>query len=649
MKVSLCSVPVEDTDKLRRKRSEGPTPISPKYAITSLNHWAEKNGFATCKFYDVDMLCPSDEEVEKYFRDNETDVVGLSAIVSTSYMQVKRLARIIKKVNKKTLIVCGGNLAASANTILRKTQIDMCVVGDGEMAWVGILNFMKSHLETKKNEIDIEQLLNVKGIAILDKDKNLRFSGYGQALPTCDMSFPSFKYLKSGLQNNDKAFQNYFRPVHTHAGFSMDDRSYEKGRRPNVVQIYLSKGCVARCTFCQRGSLGYRLYDLEKLESYLKDLRDNYNVGFLAVDDENFGSNKKYSYQVAELLNKYEMLWIAAGVRCRSVEKKDLIHYKKNGCCAMKFGIESGDQTMLDIMEKKFTVDDIKKAIFACYDIGLYSNLLGFMIGMPGENLRTVKGSGKLLGEFAAYIRVPVDSIFSNSDIPYAAPLVGTPLYEYGKQLGLIGSSVDEEEKFLEATSNISYYKRFYINFNGAPMSEVVFWEILIFLEASRTYDKLMKNKTVNEELRNKFIRQLKIRDLNPQASSKQKRIKIMGAASEKKLDLSFSQYFISNFLKQHIVFNKVVAKLPRFLVDPIVRYLLYFEYLMQRHLLKDTHNVHRRNAKGNSKIRIEYDQIDPLKTTQKDRSLRSIVTKKMAQLQRTEQEKTASILTAGP
>ena len=52
MKISLCSVPVENTDRLRRKRSEGPTPIAPKYAITSLNHWAEKNGFATCKFYE---------------------------------------------------------------------------------------------------------------------------------------------------------------------------------------------------------------------------------------------------------------------------------------------------------------------------------------------------------------------------------------------------------------------------------------------------------------------------------------------------------------------------------------------------------------------------------------------------------------------
>jgi len=432
----------------------------------------------------------------------------------------------------------------------------------------------------------------------------------------------------------------------------VDPRFFEQHRKgKKMMVVHTSRGCTHRCTFCQRHMKGIRMHSMEFLFDYLELLMDKYNVGFFSLGAELFLPIKRFYWDFIEEVKrrKLDILFYVTGARVNTVDRDILFALKEIGCWMVEYGFESGSQKMLDIMEKKFTVDDIKKAIFACYDIGLYSNLLGFMIGMPGENLRTVKGSGKLLGEFAAYIRVPVDSIFSNSDIPYAAPLVGTPLYEYGKQLGLIGSSVDEEEKFLEATSNISYYKRFYINFNGAPMSEVVFWEILIFLEASRTYDKLMKNKTVNEELRNKFIRQLKIRDLNPQASSKQKRIKIMGAASEKKLDLSFSQYFISNFLKQHIVFNKVVAKLPRFLVDPIVRYLLYFEYLMQRHLLKDTHNVHRRNAKGNSKIRIEYDQIDPLKTTQKDRSLRSIVTKKMAQLQRTEQEKTASILTAGP
>ena len=155
MEIIINSVPVESPGAtLLRKRSESCNPIMPKIAITSLYHWAEKNGFSSCKFYDIDMLYPSDADIEKYFRENKADVVGLSAVVSTSYLQVKRIAKIIKKVNKHTLIVCGGYLTAAANTILRKTEVDVCVVGDGEIAWVGILKFMKEHLETGKNKIE---------------------------------------------------------------------------------------------------------------------------------------------------------------------------------------------------------------------------------------------------------------------------------------------------------------------------------------------------------------------------------------------------------------------------------------------------------------------------------------------------------------
>ena len=102
MNVLICSVPVESAGaKLRRKRSEGSFPIMPKIACTSLNNWAEKNGFK-CNYYDIDMLYPSDDEIEKYFTENPQDIVGLSAVTSTTYLQVKRLCKIIKKVNKKT-------------------------------------------------------------------------------------------------------------------------------------------------------------------------------------------------------------------------------------------------------------------------------------------------------------------------------------------------------------------------------------------------------------------------------------------------------------------------------------------------------------------------------------------------------------------
>ena len=180
-------------------------------------------------------------------------------------------------------------------------------------------------------------------------------------------------------------------------------------------------------------------------------------------------------------------------------------------------------------------------------------------------------------------------------------------------------------------------------------MSEVVFWDNLIFLEATRTYEKLMKGKEENKELKNKYIKMLEVKGLNPQVRAKQRKIQVMGAGSEN-LDISFDQYFITNFLKQNILFNRKIAKLPRFLVHPIVRYMLYFEYLIQKYFFKDEHNLHRiANSKVKSSIRIKDSKIKPSETTQKDRSLRTMVTKNMAQLHRTEQEKLSSTLTGGP
>ena len=120
---------------------------------------------------------------------------------------------------------------------------------------------------------------------------------------------------------------------------------------------------------------------------------------------------------------------------------------------------------MLDVMEKKFTVEDIKKAIFACADIGLHTPLMGFMVGMPGESEETIRESGELAGELYARLKVPPNFIWGHNDIPYAIPLVGTPLYEYGKQMKLIGSSVEDEERYLEMTSNVAVLKEIFSEF----------------------------------------------------------------------------------------------------------------------------------------------------------------------------------------
>ena len=174
-------------------------------------------------------------------------------------------------------------------------------------------------------------------------------------------------------------------------------------------------------------------------------------------------------------------------------------------------------------------------------------------------------------------------------------------------------------------------------------MSEVLFWDMLFFLESTRTYVKLMKGKTEDEEWKKKFMARYEINKNSAYAPAKQKKYKILGI-------FSYNNYFITIFLRKHIVLNKIVARLPRIIVDPIVKYMIYFEFLIQKLFLKDSNNLHiNSNSKYNSKIRINYDDVDPSKTSQIDRSLRSIVAKRMSQLNRTEQEKAHSMLTAGP
>ena len=125
-------------------------------------------------------------------------------------------------------------------------------------------------------------------------------------------------------------------------------------------------------------------------------------------------------------------------------------------------------------------------------------------------------------------------------------------------------------------------------------MSEVVFWDFLVFLEATRTYRKLMKNKKENDRMKEKFENQIRVKGMNPQVRAKEKEIRVMGAAGTKEDNSNISvQYFITNFLRQNVVFNQKLSYLPRFIIEPFVQYLAYFEYMVQKHVFKDSNNLH--------------------------------------------------------
>lgn len=605
--VSLCSIPVEGSGTdLTRDRSEGSLGIVPKIAIVSLVKWMERNGYkrGNWDFYDIDMIFPPEEDLRLYFKSLQPHVVGLSAVVSTAYSQVKYISQIIREECPDCWIVMGGHLAAASEAVLFNTQVDVTIVGDGEIAWVQFLDYARKYGKV----FHYDELKRIPGLCLIDDAGKLHFSSFGPAVNEKDLVLPDYEILKVGVKSNPSAIKNYFRNGIRSGWFNLDPRAFEPDRPPNIAGVFSSKGCVVKCTFCQRDTKGYRIQPYEELDAHLKFLRKNYDVGFIQILDENFGSNKKHAYEFAKVLWENNMLWMATGVRCTSVSEDDIVFYKEHGCSAFKFGVESGSQKILDLMEKVFTVADVYKAIDLCIKHGIYSPL-SVMVGMPGEDLESAAKTGDMIGRVAASIGVSPKAM--GFDILYALPLPGTPLYEYGELVGVIDKSPQGTGEYLERTVNAGIYKRNYVNLNGAPISEVIFWDIFVSMEASRAYRKYSRSVSVlNPELQKRYV------EINQLRVKNSKRFNLKYTS----LDFTFISWFIDNY----IVGNIIVDYLPRFLAYPLIFLLNWLEFVIQMRCKRNlANNLFAMSGKGVS--RIDFSKISNQKSN-RARSLRGIV-----------------------
>ena len=123
------------------------------------------------RFHHIDYHRYTDEQNFEYFSNNVFDVVGISSVVSTAYAYTKYLADLIRSISPHTTIVVGGNLAASAEILLRKCEVDFCIVGDGEIVIQDLVQALY------KTPWDYEHLKSIKGICFLEETKGFCFTG----------------------------------------------------------------------------------------------------------------------------------------------------------------------------------------------------------------------------------------------------------------------------------------------------------------------------------------------------------------------------------------------------------------------------------------------------------------------------------------
>ena len=384
--------------------------------------------------YEVIIL---DERLEKNILekidcllDDSVLCLGLSVMTGE---QITSAISISKKYHDKVKIVWGGvhPTILPDNTIVEE-YIDYVIRGDGEEAFLNLLIYLD------KGKVEKELFLSktndnhyINCLTDLNKS-NINFKD--------EFINPSYFLRRDGM---NKAFT-----------------------------IETSRGCPHQCAFCHNTILGhkYRTVDVEYVENTIQYLANNYGIDGIVFQEDNFFLDINRAEKIIEKLGQYKNIGWKANSRISYFEKiaedKEIMNdLLKSDCRVLQFGIESGSDRILKLINKKITTEQIisinKK--LSQYDIKLRYN---FIIGFPTETVEEIRKTMKFLKKLMED-NDNLEPPFVNIYTPYP----GTPIFDLAIKQGFDPPSTLEEwakiswnnsnnmiadEKIKEEISNIS-------------------------------------------------------------------------------------------------------------------------------------------------------------------------------------------------
>lgn len=284
----------------------------------------------------------------------ENNLIGISVTYDSQLIPALLIAKLIKQKNKNTKIMMGGNLITYfKNEILSDcsfwSNVDYVSFYQGEYKIKNIIEHMHNS--------DI----SLKNIAYFYDKKIYYESDNNEILTVKEKIIPNFDGINLDL------FPTPYK----------------------IIPILASKGCYwGKCAYCSHYEgygAGYFRYDGDFILNLISTLKHKYGVEYFYFVDEAlpYGMIKYLSARLID--NNYNIKWYSeARIEKTFSTIENLKLLKESGCISLIYGIESGNQSVLDSMNKGIKISDVKIQLKNCKEVGI-KTICMFFVGFPTE------------------------------------------------------------------------------------------------------------------------------------------------------------------------------------------------------------------------------------------------------------------------
>lgn len=364
----------------------------PPFTLLVLTSLLRKNSFSA-DFVDAQAEQLIAEKMESYI--NNYDLL----VIATSTMTFKEDADYLLRMKKarpglKT-VMFGSHPTFMPTYCLTHSGVDIIIRHEPEL----IL------LELVKRIVSGKTYTDLKGIGF--KDDTGRFvlnENHPFISNLDDLPFPDVELLPQGL--------DYFNPI---------------VKRTPYITTSTSRGCPGQCTFCTAPYFDGKTLRFQSAGYVVREIEYFISKGIKEVyfRDDTFFVNQLRDHSIFEEMIKKQLdiTWIA-NARISMIDKDTLQLAKKAGCHTIKFGVESGDQKILDTVKKGYKIEQAYKVFSWSRETGIRTHA-HVMLGNPGDTLETVNKTIKFILKLN-----PTTATFG-----ICTPYPGTPLFEQVKSV----------------------------------------------------------------------------------------------------------------------------------------------------------------------------------------------------------------------